>query len=115
MFQTPQEKIGMNSRKEIERLTFLTSQYAKDCKISFLDAISHIMEKAGYKKHNYIPCDNDNLFTITQLSIKYMRVYAIRPEQFIQTLLNSYEYCNKYGYSFDITQTQLKTGDINEK
>jgi len=108
MFLTNQEKIGNNSRMQIERITFLTSQYAKDCKITFLDATAHIMEKAGYKKHNYILCDNDNLFAITQLSIKYMRTYSIRPEQFIQTLLNSYEYCSKFGYTFDVAQTQLK-------
>lgn len=66
------------------------------------------MAKAGYIKHNYIPNDNDDLFLLSQLCVKYMRTYQIRPEQFIQSVLNIYDHCKKHGYTIDISQQRLK-------
>ena len=108
MFKTPHEKIGESSRKEIERITFLLSNYCKELNYTFYDGLSYLMAEIGYKKYNYIPNNKEDLFIIGQLSIKYMKKYSIKSEQFIQTITNCYDYCIQYGYSIDTNQTTLK-------
>ena len=108
MYKTLHEKIGENSRKEIERITFLLDKYCKELNYSFDSGVSYLMAEVGYRKYNYIPKNKDDLFIVGQLSIKYMRVYAIRPEIFIQTLMNCHDYCIKSGYSIDTEQKTLK-------
>jgi hypothetical protein len=108
MFKTFHEKMGENSRKEIERITFLLVKYTKGLNYDFLDGISYVMAEIGYKKHNYIPKNKDDLFIIGQLSIKYMKIYGMKPEQFIKTLIDCRDYCIKYGYSIDTEQKTLQ-------
>ena len=109
-YQTLHEKIAQKSRTEIERITFLLNKYSKDCRFTFIDGLSYLMGECGYRKINYNPCEKnkDDLFLITQLSIKYMKVYAVGPERFIQTVLECWDYCNKNGYSSECSQTTLK-------
>ena len=105
---TPHEQIAENSRKEIERIVKLFSDYSNEHKYLFCDILTFAMAKGGYIKYNYIPNDNETLFQFSQLCINYMRKYAIRPDRFIQIVLNTYDYCKIHGYSIDITQTTLK-------
>jgi hypothetical protein len=108
MYKTLHEKIAQNSRTEIERITFLLDKYTKELHYSFEDGVSYLMAEIGYKKYNYIPKNKEDLFIIGQLSIKYMRVYAIRTERFIQTLIECRDYCVLHGYSVDIAQRTLQ-------
>lgn len=105
---TPHEQIATKSRKEIERISFLIEKFSKDCKLDFQSGFQVVMAKAGYIKYNYLPCDNEDLFFVSQLCIKYMRIYAIRELQFTQIVLNTYDYCKINGYSIDVEQTTLK-------
>ena len=102
------EKSIQESREEIERICFDLSKYSSEYNIRFVDGVTYIMAKGGYLKCHYIPIDNDELSVITKKAMRYMRKYAIKPEEFIQSLLNCYNYCSKFGYSKDIYQTVLK-------
>lgn len=110
-FYTNQEKIAQSSRMEIERITFLLDKYSKECKYSFEDSLSYVMGEAGYRKINYIPCQKEDIFLISQLSIQYMKKYGLHYERFIQTVMDCKDYCKKYGFSQNIKQTTLKLGE----
>jgi hypothetical protein len=75
-YQIIHEKIAQKSRSEIERITFLLDKYSKGCNFTFIDGLSYLMGECGYRKMNYNPCSNkEDLFIITQLSLKYMKIY----------------------------------------
>ena len=105
------QKIVSEAEKEIERISFLSSQFMKDNKLSIDETVGYIMQKGGYAKSIYIPYDTDNLFILTQLSLRYMRKYNIRPEEFINRLKGNYEYCLKCGYAIDVNQKTLEVLD----
>ena len=79
----------------------------KNNKLKIDETIGYIMQKAGYAKCIYIPYDNDDLYTLTKLSLRYMRRYGIRPEEFIYRLKGNYDYCMQNGYVIDVTQKTL--------
>lgn len=111
MFQTHHEKIARKSRIEIERITFLLNKYSNDCKCSFEDSLSFTMGEMGYRKINYILCQKEDIFIISQLSAKYMKVYGIHYERFVQSVFECYDYCSKSGYSSNVNQATLKLGE----
>lgn len=97
------------SQKEFERIVYLTDLFCKDKKLIIEEGISYILENIGYKKCNYIPSQiaGDDLIQIGTLSLRYMRKYMIRPEQFIHKFYEVYNYCQKNGYHRETSQKTL--------
>lgn len=110
----PYEKIGNNARLQLEGICYSIEKFSQQHKYNFFDTLTFVMAKSGYCKYNYIPVDNDDLFYLSQKSIKYMKVYALRPEQFIQSLLNLYEQIKISGYKIDVNQTQLQEDYLHD-
>lgn len=108
MPETTFNGIRLTARKELEHIIIRLEKYAQDTKYNFVDCVSFLMAKTGYKKYYYIPVDNDELFEISQKSIAYMKKYALKPEQFINVLLNLHEQCKNFGYTIDTAQTTIK-------
>lgn len=96
-------------QKELERIVYLTDLFCKEHKLIIEEGIGYIMEHCGYKKCNYIPSqyNGTDLLQLGTLTLRYMRKYMIRPEQFIYKFMENYLYCKKNGYHYEISQKTL--------
>lgn len=95
------------SRQEMEKITYRLSVFAKNAQIDFDTAVLYLSAKCGYKKYEYIPCDNDMLFSISNLAYRYIKTYSINPSDFFAGIKACKQYCDKYGFSQDVMQKTL--------
>ena len=105
------QKINSEHVKEQEQIIFQLSKYCEKNRICFEEGVSFVMTQLGYTKNKgyYFP-NPEEISVITQKSLQYMRKYGLRPESYIQSLMNGYSRVCHSGYVIDIAQKTF--GDL---